>query len=93
MLGGNPDQAPQRYYDRSPIHFIQNIRGNVLIIQGACDPNVTPENVRQVVQRLAEYRIPYETLFFEDEGHGIRKPANQAILYRRLADFFEKALE
>ncbi len=92
MLGGRPEQVPQRYYDRSPINFVQHIRGKLLIVQGACDPNVTPENVRQVVQRLSDYHIPYEILLFEDEGHGIQKPANQATLYARLADFFDRAL-
>ena len=92
MLGGRPEQVPQRYYERSPINFVQHIRGKLLIVQGACDPNVTPENVRQVVQRLSDYHIPYEILLFEDEGHGIQKPANQATLYARLADFFARAL-
>jgi dipeptidyl aminopeptidase/acylaminoacyl peptidase len=92
MIGGRPDQAPQRYYERSPINFVQNIRGKLLIIQGALDPNVTPENVRQVRQRLDTARIPYELLVFEDEGHGIVKVANQKVLYRRLAEFFEAAL-
>jgi dipeptidyl aminopeptidase/acylaminoacyl peptidase len=63
-----------------------------LIVQGAQDPNVTPENVRQVVQRLDANHIPYELLVFEDEGHGINKPLNQERLYARLAAFFDEAL-
>ncbi|HEX9092331.1 MAG TPA: prolyl oligopeptidase family serine peptidase, partial [Anaerolineales bacterium] len=77
MLGGRPDQVPERYHERSPINFVQNIRGKLLIIQGALDPNVSPENVRQVRQRLEFHAIPYTLLVFEDEGHGIGKPANQ----------------
>ena len=92
MIGGTPEQVPQRYYERSPIHFVQDIRGQLLIIQGAQDPNVTPENVRQVRQRLHQHEIPYELLVFEDEGHGIIKPANQATLYVRLGEFFDRAL-
>lgn len=92
MLGGSPEQVPQRYYERSPINFVQNIRGKLMIVQGACDPNVTPENVRQVIERLGNYHIPYELLVFDDEGHGIQKPANQATLYARLGDFFAQAL-
>jgi len=91
MIGGRPDQVPERYYERSPINFVQDIRGKLFIVQGALDPNVSPENVRQVRQRLEENRIPYKLLAFEDEGHGIRKPANQEELYPRLADFFEQA--
>jgi dipeptidyl aminopeptidase/acylaminoacyl peptidase len=89
MIGGSPSEIPEKYADRSPVNFIQNIRGKLLIVQGARDPNVTPENVRLVRQRLDQQKIPYELLVFEDEGHGISRPANEAILYPRMADFFE----
>jgi dipeptidyl aminopeptidase/acylaminoacyl peptidase len=93
MLGGRPDQVPERYYERSPINFVQDIRGKLLIVHGALDPNVSPENVRQVRERLEADKIPYKLLVFEDEGHGIGKPANQEELYPRLADFFQQAFE
>jgi dipeptidyl aminopeptidase/acylaminoacyl peptidase len=93
MMGGRPDQVPERYYERSPIHFVKDIRARLLIVQGALDPNVSPENVRQVKEQLDSYKIPYDLLVFEDEGHGIIKPANQEVLYTRLADFFEQALK
>ncbi len=92
MMGGSPVQAPERYQERSPIHFIDQIQGKLLIVQGGRDPNVTPENVRQARQRLDALAIPYEVLVFEDEGHGIYKSANQAILYAALVDFFERSL-
>lgn len=93
MMGGRPDQAPKRYYQRSPINYVQNIQGSLLIIQGGQDPNVTPENVRQVVARLNQHQIAYELLVFDDEGHGIIKPQNQFVLYQRLANFFDRALD
>jgi dienelactone hydrolase len=92
MIGGRPDQIPEKYTERSPINFVQNIRGNLLIVQGGRDPNVTPENVSQVRQRLDRYEIPYELLVFLDEGHGIYRQDNQARLYRHLADFFDRSL-
>ena len=92
MMGGTPDEVPERYRDRSPIHHVRNIRGHLLIIQGLKDPNVTPGNVDAVVKELDDHDIPYELLTFEDEGHGIARPKNLQTLYKRLADFFEKAL-
>ena len=91
MIGGRPDQVPERYYERSPIHFVQNIKGKLLIIQGGQDPNVTPQNVADVVKALNEHGIPYELLNFKDEGHGIYKEKNQRTLYLRLVEFFKKA--
>jgi dipeptidyl aminopeptidase/acylaminoacyl peptidase len=92
MMGGAPKDVPERYRERSPIHFVQNIRGRLLIVQGLQDPNVTPENLNAVSKALDAAGVPYEVLVFADEGHGIAKPANRAKLNRRLAAFFEEAL-
>ena len=91
MMGGTPETAPERFRDRSPIHFIENIKGKLLIIQGANDPNVTPQNVADVRARLDAANIPYEVLIFKDEGHGIAKPSNRKVLLKRLATFFADA--
>jgi len=93
MMGGSPAEVPERYFQRSPIHFIQDIRGKLLIIQGAQDPNVTPKNVEDVVKRLDEEGIAYEVLTFEDEGHGIVKTTNQRQLFLKMADFFSAAFK
>ena len=91
MLGGRPDQAPERYRERSPINFVQNIQGALLIVQGLRDPNVTPQNVSEVAQALQDASVEYQLLTFEDEGHGIRRPHNQRTMYTRLAAFFAEA--
>lgn len=91
MMGGSPEQQPERYRERSPIHFVRDIEGDLLIVQGMRDPNVTPENVRTVRQALDDAKIGYDVLAFEDEGHGISRPENQRVLYQRLAEFFRNA--
>jgi dipeptidyl aminopeptidase/acylaminoacyl peptidase len=93
MMGGSPAQVPERYRERSPIHFADRIRGKLLIVQGLNDPNVTPQNVTDVRRRLDAAGIAYELLMFEDEGHGIAKPENRKTLCRRLARFFAEAFE
>ena len=91
MMGGTPDERPDRYRERSPIHFVDRIRGELLIVQGLQDPNVTPENLQVVRTALDKAGVRYEVLTFDDEGHGINKQANRRVLYARLADFFERA--
>ncbi len=91
MMGGSPEEVPERYRERSPINYVKNIRGRLLIVQGQRDPNVTPENVHAVVKELEKHNIPYDLLTFEDEGHGITRPKNLRVLYPRLARFFEEA--
>jgi dipeptidyl aminopeptidase/acylaminoacyl peptidase len=93
MMGGSPEDVPDRYRERSPINFVKNIKGHLLIVQGAKDPNVTQDNVDAVTKALRRENIPYELITFEDEGHGIARPKNLRVLYPRLADFFHKAFQ
>lgn len=93
MLGGSPAQIPEKYRERSPINFVENIRGALLIVQGMQDPNVTPENVRAVTARLQDAGIEYQLLAFEDEGHGIYKPENLKILCERIAALFGEVFD
>jgi dipeptidyl aminopeptidase/acylaminoacyl peptidase len=91
MMGGSPEHVPDRYRERSPINFVKNIKGELLIVQGLKDPNVTQDNVHAVAKALQRENVPYDLLTFEDEGHGIARPKNLRVLYSRLADFFHKA--
>jgi dipeptidyl aminopeptidase/acylaminoacyl peptidase len=91
MMGGRPDQVPDRYFERSPINFVENVKGHLLIIQGMQDPNVTPQNVTVVREKLDAVGAEYGVLAFDDEGHGIYKTANQRRLYNELVQFFESA--
>lgn len=92
MLGGSPKEVPKIYHDRSPIFFVGNIKGKLLIVQGLRDPNVTKANVLEVEKRLVEHNIEYEKLVFEDEGHGIVREKNVKVLLQRLGEFFDIAL-
>lgn len=89
MMGGKPKDVPERYYNGSPINFINKIKGKLLIIQGANDPNVTPANVTAVENALHKAEVEYETSFYEDEGHGIIKKRNRKKKFEEIADFVD----
>jgi dipeptidyl aminopeptidase/acylaminoacyl peptidase len=92
MMGGSPMEVPDKYRERSPINYVSQIKGKLLIVQGQQDPNVTPENVRFVRKALDSAGITYEVLEFQDEGHGIYKRENVKFLLERLAEFFRAAM-
>lgn len=93
MMGGRPDQVPDKYHQASPINFVSNIKGRLMIVQGMNDPNVTPDNVHVVQKALDQNGVEYELLAFDDEGHGIVRPSNLRKLYPALAGFFASAFE
>jgi dipeptidyl aminopeptidase/acylaminoacyl peptidase len=91
MMGGTPDEVPDRYFRASPANFIKNIKGRLLIVHGLADSNVSPENTRVACRDLLAAKIPFELLTFDDEGHGIYKAGNREKLLLRMERFFGKA--
>ncbi len=93
MMGGTPREAAHLYHQRSPIHFVENIQGRLLIVHGLRDPNVTPVNTELACAALDSAGVPYELLTFDDEGHGIWKRNNRGVLFERLKKFFTAAFQ
>ena len=58
MMGGSPEEVPDRYRERSPINFVETSEGDLLIVQGLQDPNVTPDNVHAVTKALRRETSP-----------------------------------
>ena len=91
MMGGKPAEQAQRYFERSPVNHIRNIRGKLLIVHGLRDPNVSPRNTEIACAALKQAGIPFELLTFDDEGHGVWRTANRRILFERLLRLFGEA--
>ena len=91
MMGGTPDQVPEKYANASPGRFIGDIRGHVLIVHGLADSNVGPENTHVAVRELTAAGIPHEVMLFSNEGHGIVRRTNVETYLTRTASFLERA--
>jgi dipeptidyl aminopeptidase/acylaminoacyl peptidase len=72
LVGPYP-QAVELYRERSPIHFVDQIRTPMLVLQGADDKIVPPSQAELIVGALRERGVPHAYLLFEGEGHGFRK--------------------
>ena len=93
MMGGRPDQQPERYFNASPANFIDRIRGDLLIVHGLRDSNVSPENTWAAKRDLDNAAIPYELLTFDNEGHGIYRAGNREHLFGRVVEFLLKSFD
>ena len=91
MMGGRPEQFPEKYAGASPGNFIHQIKGQVMIVHGLADSNVGPENTHAAVRELTAAGIPHDLLLFDDEGHGIFRRSNVATYLAQTADFLERA--
>ncbi len=65
-------------YDRSPLHFIENVRGAVLLLQGLDDPVVPANQAELMFAALQTAGVPCAYIGYPGEQHGFRKAENIA---------------
>ena len=75
LVGPYPE-ARQVYRDRSPIHHVDRLSSPMILLQGAEDEVVPPNQARSMADALRAKGLPVALLVFEGEGHGFRQRAN-----------------
>ncbi len=89
---GDPDTEAEFLASRSPIGYVQNVRANMLIIQGANDPRVVKGESDQMVEKLRELGRRVEYVVYQDEGHGFTKNSNFLDAIGKAARFLAEEL-
>ena len=91
MMGGTPDEVPERYASASPGNFVHQIKGHLMIVHGLADSNVGPENTHAAIRDLTAAGIQHDTMLLPDEGHGIARRGNLAEYLQRTDTFLSRA--
>ncbi|WP_049571989.1 S9 family peptidase [Nonomuraea sp. SBT364] len=60
LLGGSPDDQPERYAASSPITYVDQVKSPVLILAGEDDTRSPLRQVRMYVDQLAEHGCEHE---------------------------------
>ena len=87
----NPKDA-ERYKDRSPIFFIDQVRAPVQLFAGRQDPRCPAAETEQVYEALRKRNIDVELRIYENEGHGFSHVENRIDAYQRRNQFFGRLL-
>jgi len=72
LIGPYPERA-DLYRERSPIHFVDQLRVPVILFQGLDDEVVPPSQAKTMVGALRRNGVPHAYLSFEGEAHGFRR--------------------
>ncbi len=93
-LVGPWPEARDTYIARSPIHHLDGLKCPLILLQGAEDQVVPPEQSRRMHAALKAKGVPVAYLEFEGEQHGFRIAANivcalqaEAYFYARIFGF------
>ncbi|NUW44707.1 S9 family peptidase [Nonomuraea rhodomycinica] len=65
LLGGSPEEQPERYAASSPITYVDRVRAPVLILAGENDTRCPLRQIEKYVGRLAAHGHPYEVYTYD----------------------------
>ncbi len=86
-LIGRPSAHSDLYYDRSPIHVVQDVQEPILILQGDQDIVCHPTQMDAMTEALRRAGKDVEYHTYAGEGHGWRKVATTIDDAERVDDF------
>ncbi len=90
---GLPSDNAQGYADGSPINFAQNLKGDLMIVQGTGDDNVHYQNMEQLIDRLIAANKRFSMMAYPDRTHGItEKPGTRLHLFTTMTDYLHDHL-
>ena len=87
LVGPYP-QEQERYRQRSPIHFIEQMNCPVIFLQGLQDKVVPPEQAESMVKALKQKGLMVEYVTFANEQHGFRGSESIQRAYREELAFY-----
>ncbi len=87
-----PQENAKGYDENSPINFVNNLKGNLLLIHGMADDNVHFQNSVVFTQKLVDANKQFEMQFYPNKNHGIYGGNTTFHLYKRMSDYILNSL-
>ena len=91
-LIGALDQT-ERYAERSPLSYCEQIDVPLLVLHGDADPVVPLASTLELVDRMGAAGRDVELIVMDGEGHGFRDPVNQRIEYERISEHLLRVVD
>lgn len=90
LLGGSPDEVPERYRAASPLTYVAQVRSPVLITASRMDEKCPPAQIERYVAGLRATGVRHE-LRWLDGGHHSRDLAEHAATFLAMDRFARAA--
>ncbi|MCB9262656.1 MAG: S9 family peptidase [Flavobacteriales bacterium] len=87
-----PQENASGYDENSPINFVDNLKGNYLIIHGTADDNVHFQNSAEMVNKMIMKNIPFDSEYYPNKNHGISGGYTRLHLYTRMTNYILEKL-
>ncbi len=80
VIGGTPAKYPERFQERTPLHYLDKIHAPTLIIHGIQDKNVSIEHSIKLEEGLKKSGKTAETWYFPEFTHYFPPKVNRMVV-------------
>ena len=87
-----PQNNPEGYKDTAPRAAAKDLSGKLLLIHGAVDDNVHPQNTQQLAYELQKAGKPFRLMLYPKSQHGVSDPNLTKHLRILMVSFIEETL-
>ncbi len=90
---GLPKDNADGYDNNSPIHYVDRLKGNFLLVHGTADDNVHFQNSMEMIMALTKANKQFDFMAYPNSNHGIYTGKNTRLhLYTKMTNFLFKHL-
>lgn len=89
---GLPQDNAAGYDENSPVHHVQKLKGNLLLVHGTGDDNVHFQNAVALQEALIKANKQFQSFYYPNRNHGIAGGNTRYHLYQMMTDFLLKNL-
>lgn len=87
-----PLDNPEGYQQGSVLNYVDQLKGNLLIIHGSADDNVHLQNTMELASKLVDANKQFEMQIYPNKNHGIYGGVTTYHLFKRITEFLLKNL-
>jgi len=89
---GTPEENKEGYDATAAAGKAADLHGRLLIVHGAADDNVHPQNAMRFVHELVSAGKQFDLMIYPRRDHGIGDPKARKHLFQLMLDFWERNL-
>ena len=88
-----PQDNPSGNNDNSPINWVKDLKGNLLLCHGTADDNVHVQNAYELAEALVQANKQFDMQIYTNRNHSIYGGVTRLHLYTKFVDYLNQHLK